>query len=120
MLGESGGLRRRRSPSRRISSLTKVRSSGNADLEGRNHRGGVPVSLFGAREGDKSVYRYVGTKDFTLFPLIRPGSFVQIDANQTKVDRGAGKMKSTAPSTLLNCVTVMPVRGANRAKANSC
>jgi hypothetical protein len=50
--------------------------------------GGMPVSLFGAREHDKSVYGYVGTEDFTLFPLIRPGSFVQIDAKQTKVDRG--------------------------------
>ena len=50
--------------------------------------GGIPVSLFGARDPDKSVYGYVGTEDFTLFPLIRPGSFVQIDANQTKVDQG--------------------------------
>jgi hypothetical protein len=50
--------------------------------------GGMPVSLFGARDCDKSVYGYVGTEDFTLFPLIRPGSFVQIDANQTKVEPG--------------------------------
>jgi hypothetical protein len=50
--------------------------------------GGVAVSLFDARDHDKSVYGYVGSQDFTLFPLIRPGSFVQIDANQTKVDRG--------------------------------
>jgi len=50
--------------------------------------GGMPVSLFGAKDSDKSVYGYVGTEDFTLFPLIRPGSFVQIDANQTKLDRG--------------------------------
>jgi len=50
--------------------------------------GGMPVSVFGARDQDRSVYGYVGTEDFTLFPLIRPGSFVQIDANQTKVDRG--------------------------------
>jgi len=50
--------------------------------------GGMPVSLLGARDQDKSVYGYVGTEDFTLFPLIRPGSFVQIDVNQTKVDRG--------------------------------
>jgi hypothetical protein len=49
--------------------------------------GGMPVSLFGTRDSDKSVYGYVGTEDFTLFPLIRPGSFVQIDANQTKVER---------------------------------
>lgn len=63
---------------------------GKTDLVSRmfSQWGGVPVSLFGARDGGKSVYGYVGTKDFTLHPLIRPGSFVQIDANQTKVDRG--------------------------------
>jgi len=59
--------------------------------------GGVPVSLFGARDGGKSVYGYVGTKDFTLFPLIRPGSFVQIDANQTKVDRGGWQNENDRP-----------------------
>lgn len=48
--------------------------------------GGVPVSLLGS--GDHDVYGYVGTEDFTLYPLIRPGSFVQIDASQTKVDQG--------------------------------
>jgi len=53
-----------------------------------NQWGGVPTSLFAAGHNDESVYGYVGTEDFTLFPLIRPGSFVEIDANQTKVDRG--------------------------------
>jgi hypothetical protein len=50
---------------------------------------GMPVSLFGARGNDASVYGYVGMEDFTLFPLIRPGSVVQIDSSQTRVDRGA-------------------------------
>ena len=48
--------------------------------------GGVPASLLGT--GDHDVYGYVGMEDFTLFPLIRPGSFVQIDARQNKVDQG--------------------------------
>lgn len=33
-----------------------------------------------------SVYGYVGTRDFTLFPLIRPGSFVEIDASQRRIE----------------------------------
>jgi transcriptional regulator with XRE-family HTH domain len=53
-----------------------------------NQWGGVPVSLFAGIDNHESVYGYIGTEDFTLFPLIRPGSFVQIDANQTRVDRG--------------------------------
>lgn len=59
--------------------------------------GGVPASLFGGLEQDKSIYGYVGTEDFTLFPLIRPGSFVQIDASQTKVDRGTWQNEYDRP-----------------------
>lgn len=48
----------------------------------------LAISHFGTSEGSRSVYGYVGTEDFTLFPLIRPGSFVEIDSSQTRVDRG--------------------------------
>jgi hypothetical protein len=59
--------------------------------------GGMPVSLFDSGDRRKSIYGYVGTEDFTLFPLIRPGSFVQIDANQTKVDRGGWRNEIDRP-----------------------
>lgn len=59
--------------------------------------GGIPVSLVDAGEQDKSVYGYVGTEDFTLFPLIRPGSFVQINSNETKVDRGGWQNEFDRP-----------------------
>jgi hypothetical protein len=57
--------------------------------------GGVPASLLG--DGDHDVYGYVGAEDFTLFPLIRPGSFVQIDAGQTKVDQGGWRGEVDRP-----------------------
>jgi transcriptional regulator with XRE-family HTH domain len=38
------------------------------------------------------LYGYVGTEDYTLDPLIRPGAFVQIDPHQNKV------IKSVWPS----------------------
>src|SRR5258708_13733431 len=34
------------------------------------------------------LYGYVGTEDYTLDPLIRPGAFVQIDPHQNKVTKG--------------------------------
>ena len=34
------------------------------------------------------LYGYVGTKDYTLDPLIRPGAFVQIDPRQNKIIKG--------------------------------
>jgi hypothetical protein len=43
------------------------------------------------------VYGYVGTEDFTLFPLVRPGSFVQIDPNQKKVTRGSWQSEVDRP-----------------------
>jgi len=49
--------------------------------------GGIPVSLLPHIDLRHSLYGYVGTRDFTLFPLIRPGSFVEIDAGQKRVDR---------------------------------
>jgi transcriptional regulator with XRE-family HTH domain len=45
----------------------------------------VPLGLLQHMDLKNGLYGYVGTKDYTLFPLIRPGSFVQIDARQTKI-----------------------------------
>ncbi len=52
-----------------------------------NNWGGAPVSFPSATDLGHSLYGYIGTEDFTLFPLIRPGSFVQIDARQKRIDR---------------------------------
>jgi len=35
------------------------------------------------------LYGYIGTEDYTLDPLIRPGAFVQIDPHQNKVTKGS-------------------------------
>lgn len=45
----------------------------------------VPVGLLQHLDLRKSIYGYIGLEDYTLYPLIRPGSLVQIDANQTKI-----------------------------------
>lgn len=47
--------------------------------------GEVPVALLRQLDLRKSLFGYIGTEDYTLYPLIRPGSFVQIDARQTKI-----------------------------------
>jgi len=52
-----------------------------------NQWGGLPISLLSHMEVRHSVYGYVGMEDFTLFPLIRPGSFVQIDPTQKRITR---------------------------------
>lgn len=44
-----------------------------------------PIGLLQHLDLRKSMYGYIGLQDRTLFPLIRPGSLVQIDPNQTKI-----------------------------------
>src|SRR6202021_652417 len=44
--------------------------------------GEVPVGLLQHLDLQRSVYGYIGLDDYTLYPLIRPGSLVEIDANQ--------------------------------------
>jgi transcriptional regulator with XRE-family HTH domain len=50
--------------------------------------GDIPVGLVERLSPQHALYGYVGLKDFTLYPLIRPGTFVQIDVNQRKVLAG--------------------------------
>jgi len=45
----------------------------------------IPIGLLQHLDLRKSLYGYIGLEDLTLYPLIRPGSLVQIDPNQRKV-----------------------------------
>ncbi len=45
----------------------------------------IPVALLQHLDLRKSVYGYIGLGDFTLYPLIRPGSLVQIDPDQRRI-----------------------------------
>jgi len=60
--------------------------------------GGIPVSLFGGEFQDKSVYGYIGTEDYTLFPLIRPGPLCRLMPIKRRSIGPAGEMRSTARS----------------------
>src|ERR1041385_3643183 len=39
-----------------------------------------------SRVPDFITYGYIGLKDFTMYPLIRPGAFVRIDVRQKRVE----------------------------------
>jgi transcriptional regulator with XRE-family HTH domain len=47
--------------------------------------GEIPVRLLQHMDLRNGVYGFVGLEDRTMFPIIRPGSIVQIDQNQRKV-----------------------------------
>jgi transcriptional regulator with XRE-family HTH domain len=67
----------------------------NTQIEGTNlvsrmfeKWGEVPLALLQRMDLKNSLYGYVGSEDYTLYPLIRPGSFVQIDPRQNKIKTG--------------------------------
>lgn len=51
--------------------------------------GSVLAALPNPVQSRQMLYGYIGTEDFTLDPLIRPGSFVEIDTQQRKVIAGS-------------------------------
>ena len=59
--------------------------------------GEVPIPLVRLLSPGKMLYGFVGLEDDTLSPIIRPGSFVQIDVNQTKVLNGSWASEHDRP-----------------------
>lgn len=59
--------------------------------------GDIPVTLIRQLDLQKSLYGYIGLKDFTLHPVILPGSFVQIDPTQTKIKTGVSRRELDRP-----------------------
>ena len=57
----------------------------------------IPVGFLQHLDLHKSVYGYIGLEDYTLYPLIRPGSLVQIDANQRKISAERWKTEFDRP-----------------------
>ncbi len=57
----------------------------------------VPLSFLAQLEGDKYSYGYIGTEDFTMYPLILPGSFVQVDEARVKIADGAWRSEYERP-----------------------
>ena len=47
--------------------------------------GKIPVSMVSHLNFGKALYGYIGLEDLTLYPLLRPGSFVEIDSRQNKI-----------------------------------
>jgi len=48
--------------------------------------GTVPMQYLQELSKKKYIYAYVGTEDLTMYPLLLPGSFVQVDENRSRVE----------------------------------
>ncbi len=47
--------------------------------------GKIPISMVSHLNLGKALYGFIGLEDFTLYPLVRPGSFVEIDSRQNRI-----------------------------------
>jgi len=59
--------------------------------------GEVPIRLIQHLNLTKCIYGYIGLKDLTMYPLIRPGSLVQIDGSQRKISPGKWRTEFERP-----------------------
>jgi transcriptional regulator with XRE-family HTH domain len=59
--------------------------------------GEIPVALLQQLDLRSCLCGYVGLEDYTLYPLIRPGSFVEIDERQSKVKPGTWQNEFDRP-----------------------
>jgi hypothetical protein len=59
--------------------------------------GEVPVTMIRQLDLRKSLYGYLGLRDYSLFPVILPGSFLQIDPTETKIKTGVWRQELERP-----------------------
>jgi hypothetical protein len=59
--------------------------------------GPVPLSFLSQLTSSKYTYAYVGSEDRTMYPLLLPGSFIQIDESRSKVEPGGWRSEFERP-----------------------
>ena len=59
--------------------------------------GRIPLTLLSRLDLRHRLYGYIGLRDYTLYPLIKPGSFVQIDPEIKKLKPAVGRSEFDRP-----------------------
>jgi hypothetical protein len=57
----------------------------------------VPLSYLSQFASDKYTYGYVGSEDFTMYPLLPPGTFLQVDESRNRVLQGMWRSEYERP-----------------------
>lgn len=57
----------------------------------------VPLTFLSQFASSSYTYGYVGTEDFTMYPLIVPGAFLQIDESRTEVSKAMWRSEYERP-----------------------
>jgi transcriptional regulator with XRE-family HTH domain len=59
--------------------------------------GVVPLAYLSTLADNRYSYGYIGTEDFTMHPILLPGSFVQVDEAKNKVAQGVWRSEFERP-----------------------
>ena len=59
--------------------------------------GTVPMAYLELFADDRYTYGYIGSEDFTMYPILQPGSFVQVDETKNKVGEGIWRSEFERP-----------------------
>jgi transcriptional regulator with XRE-family HTH domain len=59
--------------------------------------GTVPMAYLELFADDRYTYGYVGSEDFTMYPILPPGSFVQVDEAKSKISDGIWRSEFERP-----------------------
>jgi transcriptional regulator with XRE-family HTH domain len=59
--------------------------------------GVVPLAYLNQFAGTDYTYAYLGSEDFTMYPLLLPGSFLQVDESRNEVVEGAWRSEYERP-----------------------
>jgi hypothetical protein len=57
----------------------------------------VPLAHLANLSSDKYMYGYLGSEDFTMFPLLPPGTFLQVDESRNKIVQGMWRTELERP-----------------------
>jgi len=57
----------------------------------------VPLVFLRELSDSRFTYGYIGTQDFTMYPLLMPGSFLRIDETKTKIAQGMWRSEYERP-----------------------
>ena len=81
-----------------------VRLDPSFDLDRTSHLsrmverwGSVPLAYLAQFENSELTYGYIGAQDFTMYPLLMPGTFLQVDESRNKVVEGMWRTEYERP-----------------------
>ena len=59
--------------------------------------GSVPLGYLANLSQDKYMYGYIGSEDFTMYPLLPPGTFLQVDEARNKIEQALWRSELERP-----------------------